>query len=197
MCRSLYVIIKENCKIAFRQGGYAAVFFLLLVPYLYGITNLNDEKAADCLGKLVVLIGIPLFVSLVWPEQDSKIRDIILIKRFPYFISLLMRIVFAMFLSVFLIYLFVMYMLYQGCEFPIYTYTIRTAEISMLIGGVGLLGSVLFRRTLIGFLFSVGFIFLFYDGFTAMVVGGIHWIAVSIKILLFGIILWLCGKNKK
>ncbi len=194
MFRSLYVIVKENCKIVFRQGAYLAVTFLFLVPYIYGVTNLNSEKAADCLGKLVALVGIPLFVVVLKPEQDSDICDVIFIKKFPYHISILLRIVSAAILSVFLIYLFALYMLYQGCEFPVCTYTMRTAEISMLIGGIGLLGSVFFRKTLAGFLLSVCFVFLFYDDFTVMVVGGIHGVVVSIKILLYSIILLLCDK---
>ena len=104
-------------------------------------------------------------------------------------------IVFAAVLSVALIYLFVLYMLYQGCEIPICTYTMRTAEISMLIGGIGLLGSIVFRKTLAGFLLSVSFVFLFYDDFTVVVVRGIQGSVVSIEILLYIIILWLCGKN--
>lgn len=52
-------------------------------------------------------------------------------------------------------------MLYQGCGFPISTYTMRAVEISMLVGGIGLLGSAIFRKTLAGFLLSVGFAFLF------------------------------------
>lgn len=195
MCGNLYVIIKENCKIVFRQGVYAAITFLFLIPYIYGITNLNSEKAAECLGKLVALIGIPLFVFVLKPEQDPDIRDVILTKKFPYHSCILLRIVFAAVLSVALIYLFVLYMLHQGCEFPICTYTMRTAEISMLIGGIGLLGSVVFRKTLAGFLLSVSFVFLFYDDFTVMVVRGIQGSVVSIEILLYIIILWLCGKN--
>lgn len=195
MCGNLYVIIKENFKIVFRQGVYAAITFLFLIPYIYGITNLNSEKAAECLGKLVALIGIPLFVFVLKPEQDPDIRDVILTKKFPYHSCILLRIVFATVLSVALIYLFVLYMLYQGCEFPICTYTMRTAEISMLIGGIGLLGSVVFRKTLAGFLLSVSFVFLFYDDFTVMVVRGIQGSVVSIEILLYIIILWLCSKN--
>ncbi|RKI43966.1 hypothetical protein D7V86_02290 [bacterium D16-51] len=195
MCGNLYVIVKENCKIVFRQGVYAAVTFLFLIPYIYGVTNLNSEKAADCLGKLTAFIGIPLFVFILKPEQDSDIRDVILIKKFPYRISILLRIVFAAVLSVFLIYLFVLYMLYQGCEFPVFTYTMHTAEISTMIGGIGLLGSVFFRKTLAGFLLSVSFVFLFYDSFTVMVVRGIHGFVVPVKILSYITILWLCDRN--
>jgi len=194
MCGNLYVIVKENCKIVFRQGAYAAVIFLFLVPYLYGIANLNFEKAADCLGRLVVLAGIPLFVFLLKPEQEFSLRDVILVKEFPYRISIFLRMIFATFLSVVLIYFFERYMLYQGCNFPIGIYTVRTVGVSMLVGGVGLLGSAFFRRTLVGVLVSVGFVFLFYDNFTGMVLEGIPGFVLVLEVLLYGSILLLCAK---
>lgn len=194
MCWSLYVIVKENCKIVFKQGAFAAVLFLFLVPHLYGIANLNSEKAAECLGRLVALVGIPLFVSLLKPERDSDLRDIILMKEFPYHISIFLRMIFAALLSVVFISSFALYMVYQGCDFPVDIYTVRTEGVSMLIGGVGLLGSALFRRTLVGFLVSVGFVFLFYDSFTGMVFEGIHGFVLIIEILLYGSIVRLCDK---
>lgn len=194
MCRSLFVIIRENCKIVFRQGAYAAVIFLFLIPYLHGIPNLNSEKVAGCLGQLVSLIGMPLFVSILKPEQDSDIRDIINIKSFSYYTSIFLRMIFAIFLSFILIYIFALYMLYQGCKFPINIYVVRTVEVSALIGGAGLLVSAMFRKTLAGILVSVGFVFLFYNDFMAMVFDGLPGFVKVIEILLYSIILLLCNK---
>lgn len=194
MCRSLFVITRENCKIVFRQGAYAAVIFLFLIPYLYGISNLNSEKAAGCLGQLVSLIGMPLFVSILKPEQDSDIRDIIIIKSFPYYTSVFLRMIFATLLSFILIYIFALYMLYQGCKFPINIYVVRTVAVSTLIGGAGLLVSAMLRKTLAGILVSVGFVFLFYNDFVAMVFDGIPRFVMAIEILLYSIILLLCNK---
>lgn len=194
MCRSLFVITRENFKIVFRQGAYAAVIFLFLIPYLYGIPNLNSEKVAACLGQLVSLIGMPLFVSILKPEQDSDIRDIIIIKSFPYYTSIFLRMIFAMFLSFVLIYFFALYMLYQGCKFPINIYVVRTVEVSGLIGGTGLLVSAMFRMTLAGILVSIGFVFLFYNDFMAMVFDGLPGFVIAIEILLYSIILLLCDK---
>lgn len=194
MYGNLYIIVKENCKIVFRQGGYAAVMFLFLIPHIYGIANLNCEKAADCLGRLVALAGIPLFVFLLKPEQDSSLRDIILMKEFPYCISIFLRMIFAVFFSVVLICFFESYMLYQGCDFPIGIYTVRTVGVSILAGGVGLLGSAVFRKTLAGLLVSVGFVFLFYDNFTGMVLEGVPGFVPVIEVLLYSSILFLCKK---
>lgn len=194
MCGNLYIIVKENCKIVLRQGAYAAVMFLFLVPHLYGIANLNFEKAADCLGRLVALTGIPLFVFLLKPEQDSSLRDIILTKRFSYRISIFLRMIFAAFLSVVFICFFECFMLYQECDFPIGTYTIRTAGVSLLAGGVGLWGSALFRKTLAGVLVSIGFVFLFYNNFTGMVLEGIPGFVPVTEVLLYFSILLLCAK---
>lgn len=196
MCGNLYIIIKENCKIVFRHGAYAAVIFLIMVPYIYGIPNLNSEKAADCLGKMVALIGIPLFTPVLKPEQDSDVRDIILTREFPYRASIFFRIVFAVVLSAVMVYFFELYMLYQGCDFPLGIYTVRTVEVSMLIGGAGLLGSALLKSTLAGFLLSVSFafIYIFYGNFAVMIFRGGHGLVVAGGILLYSTITLLCDK---
>jgi len=165
-----------------------------MVPYLYGISNLNSEKAADCLGKMIAFIGIPLFDFILKPEQEPDVRDIIFIRKFSYRASILLRMLFAVVLSTVMIYCFELYMLYQGCEFPVGIYTIRTVTISMLLGGAGLLGSVLLRSTLAGFLLSISFAFLFYNNFAMMVFRGIHGFIVIITILLYSVILLLCNK---
>lgn len=194
MCGNLYVIVKENCKIVFQQGVCAAVLLLFLIPQLYGTANLNGEKAAECLGRLVSLACIPLFALLLKPEQDSDFQDVILMKEFPYRTIIFVRMVFAAFLSMLLICLFARYMLCRGCRFPAGIYTVRTAGVSMLAGGVGLLGSALFRKTLVGVLLSVGFVFLFYDSFTGMILEGISGYVLAIEVLLYGCILLFCKK---
>lgn len=123
MCGNLYVIVKENVKVVLRQGAWAAVLFLFVVPHLYGIANLNGEKAADCLGRLVAFVGIPLFVPLSKPEQVSGLRDVILVKEFPYRISIFLRVVFAALLSAVFICIFEQYMRYRDCDFPTVIYS--------------------------------------------------------------------------
>lgn len=110
MCRNLYVIVKENYKIIFRQSITLSVIFLLLVPLVYGTSNLDSEKAAECFGKMTVLIGIPLYVPILRWEQDSGIRDVILIKRFPYQLTVLLRMGIAVIASMVMIYCFELYM---------------------------------------------------------------------------------------
>ena len=193
MYKNLYIIIKENCKIVFWQSTYISAAFLLLIPHIYGIANLSSEKSADCFGKMVALIGIPLFVPILKPEQNTDIRDIILIKRFPYRASIFFRIVFAIFLSTAMISLLAFYMLYQGCKFPLSLYAMRTVVISMLLGGAGLLGSALLKNTLAGFLLSGSVVFLFYNHLSVMVFEGIHTSVIIIGILLYSAILLLCN----
>lgn len=194
MCGNLYVIVKENVKIVFRQGVWGAVLFLLLVPQLYGIANLNGEKAAECLGGLVALAGIPLLVPLLKPEQDAGFRDVIFMKPFPYRILIIVRMVFAVFLSAVFICFFEQYMRYRGCVFPAGIYTVRTAGVSMLAGGVGLLGSALFQNTLAGFLVSAGAVFLCHGSFAGMVLEGIPGFVLVIEVFLYGSVLILSEK---
>ena len=173
MYGNLYIIVKENYKIIFRQSITLSVIFLLLIPQVYGISNLDSEKTADCLGKMTALIGIPLYVPILKWEQDSGIRDIILIKKFPYWITVLLRVAIAVIASMAMIYCFELYMIYRGCAFPINPYTVRTAAVSMLSGGLGLLGSALSKNTLVGFLAAFTCVFFFHENFADMVLTGV------------------------
>lgn len=172
MCRNLYVIVKENYKIIFRQSITLSVIFLLLVPLVYGTSNLDSEKAAECFGKMTVLIGIPLYVPILRWEQDSGIRDVILIKRFPYQLTVLLRMGIAVIASMVMIYCFELYMVQRGCEFPVNLYAVRTVTVSMLLGGLGLVGSALSKNTLVGFLAAFTCVFFFHENFADIVLTG-------------------------
>ncbi len=161
MCRNLFILIKENGKLYLRPCVLSSILFLLFIPCIYGISNLDSVKAADCLGKMVSLIGIPLLVPIARPEQDSDIRNIIAVKSFPYRIIILLRLAMAIIALTVLTYTFELYLLYKGGDFPISIYTLRTVAVSALPAGFGLLTSLLSRNTIAGLLsaFSCHFIF--------------------------------------
>lgn len=173
MCGNLYIIVKENYKLIFRQSITLSVIFLLLIPQVYGTSNLDSGKTAECLGKMTALVGIPLYVPVLKWEQDSGIRDVILIKKFPYWITVFLRMVIAVIASAIMIYGFVLYMVHSGCEFPVNLFAVRTVMVSMLAGGVGLLGSALSKNTLVGFLAAFSFVFYFHENFAEMILKGL------------------------
>lgn len=159
--RNLFMIIKENFRICLRKSLVLAFLIIVIIPFIFGVVNLNDRKVAECLEKLVVLIGIPLFVPILKPEQDQSIREAILIRGFPYRIIVAFRIIMAIILSTICIYIFELYMLYNNCSFPLCDYLLRTVIASMYIGGVGLVISAMTRNTLTGYL--AAFLYYFFS----------------------------------
>lgn len=198
--RNWYMIIKENFKINIKHSVIVALVIIFIIPFIYGTANLNEIKVAECMEKMVVLIGIPLFVPIVKPEQEFSIREIILIKRFPYRITVLLRIIMAVILSTVFIYGFEVYILYKGCSFPFYVYLLRTVIATMLIGGFGILVSVLSGNTLIGYL--VAFLCFFLTQFKVpglemtIVSQGVSIWYVLIITFLYLIILTQCESKK-
>ena len=154
------MVVKENFKINLKYSVIIAFVIIFFIPFIYSTANLNEFKVAQCMEKLVVLIGIPLFVPVMKPEQELSIREIVLIKSFPYRIIILFRIVMAVIFSTIFIYVFELYILYKGCSFPFYAYLLRTIIATMLIGGFGILASILSGNTLIGYLVAFLYFFL-------------------------------------
>lgn len=152
--RNFYTITKSNVRLIFKWTLFPAVIVLLIIPQIYGISNLDSMKSADCLERMVALIGIPMFVSLLKPEENGEIDAIIALRPFPYQIIVLLRILISLISTLSLILVFEGYMDIVGCSFPIVSYTFRTLAKSMILGFPGLLVSAVSRSTIVGFLVS-------------------------------------------
>jgi len=168
----------QNFKFLLKKCILPSILLFLLVPYIYGTEHLNSEKTAECFGKMITLIGLPMFIPILNPEQELNTWDILFIKKFSYKNIILTRIFISTIASLVMIYCFGLYMLYKGCEFPIVIYTIRTWILSIFIGGLGLLANVLSGNIFIGFLFAFGCIFFLHENLGLIVFNGIERIAI-------------------
>lgn len=150
--KNFLTVLGANIRLNIKHTLFPAVVILFIIPLIYGVSNLNSMKAADCLERLVVLIGIPLFVPLLKIDQQDNIRDIILLSNFPYQIILLLRVLISMTYSIMLIYIFEIYMKISGSTFPIFHYLFRTVVYVILLGSVGLLMVSVTKNTISGYL---------------------------------------------
>lgn len=137
-----------------KQTLFPAILLLFVIPLIYGTSNLDSVKSADCLERMVALIGLPIFVPLLKPEQDGGMDAIITIRPFPYRMIVVQRVVLSLTCTVVLILVFEVYMRIDGCSFPAYTYALRTLAVTMTLGFVGLLASAVSGNTAVGFLVS-------------------------------------------
>lgn len=152
--RNLLTIINSNLRLNSKQTLFPAVLLLSVIPLIYGTSNLDSVKSADCLERMVALIGLPMLVPLLKPEQNGGMDAIITMRPFSYRMIVVMRVVLSLICTVGLILVFEGYMSIGGCSFPAYAYTLRTLAVTMTLGFVGLLASAVSGNTAVGFLVS-------------------------------------------
>lgn len=152
--RNLLTITNSNLRLNLKQTLFPAILLLFVIPLIYGTSNLDSVKSADCLERMVALIGLPMFVPLLKPEQDGNLDSIIVMRPFPYRIIVLLRVMLSLICTATLIFIFEGYMNIEGCSFPAYAYAIRTLTVTMTLGFVGLFTSAVSGNTAVGFLVS-------------------------------------------
>lgn len=152
--RNLLTITSSNLRLNIKQTLFPAILLLLVIPLVYGTSNLDSAKSAECLERMVALVGLPMFVPLLRPEQDSGIDAIIAMRPFPYRVIVVLRVALSIIAAAALILAFEIYMYMSGCRFPVCAYTVRTLASAMTLGFIGLLASAVSRSTAVGFLAS-------------------------------------------
>lgn len=152
--RNLLIITGSNLRLNIKQTLFPAVLLLLVIPWIYGTSNLDSVKSAECLERMVALVGLPMFVPLLRPEQDSGMNAMIAMRPFPYRMIVVLRVVLSLIGTATLIFVFEGYMCMNGCRFPICIYALQTLAAAMTLGFVGLLASAVSRNTAVGFLVS-------------------------------------------
>lgn len=152
--RNLLAITGSNLRLNMKQTLLPAVLLLLVIPLVYGTSNLDSAKSAECLERMVALVGLPMFVPLLKPEQDSGIDAMIAMRPFPYRVIVVLRVVLSIVGATALILTFEGYMCVSGCRFPVGVYALRTLAAAMTLGFIGLLASSVSRNTAVGFLVS-------------------------------------------
>lgn len=152
--KNLLTITGSNLRLNMKQTLFPAILLLFVIPLIYGTTNLDSVKSADLLERMAALIGLPMFVPLLKPEQNGGMDAIITMRFFPYRMIVVLRVALSLLCTAMLILAFEEYMRIGGCSFPVYAYAIRTLTVTMTLGFAGLLASVVSGNTAVGFLVS-------------------------------------------
>lgn len=152
--RNLLTITGSNLRLNMKQTFFPAILLLFVIPLIYGTSNLDSVKSADCLERMVALIGLPIFVPLLKPEQSGGMDAIITMRPFPYRMIVVLRVVLSLIYTVALILIFEGYMRIRGCSFSTYAYALQTLAVTITLGFIGLLASAISGNTAVGFLVS-------------------------------------------
>lgn len=151
---NLLTIIGSNLRLNVKRTLLPAMLLLLIIPIIYGTSHLDSVKSADCLERMAALIGLPLFVPLLKPEQDGDLEAMIALRPFPYRAIIALRTALSAACAFALILVFEGSLRICGCSFPVFSYAIRTLAAAIALGFVGLLASAVSGSTAAGFLVS-------------------------------------------
>lgn len=149
---------------AVRTNMLLAAVYLLAIPLLRGIANLDLVHSAECLEQSVALIGIFLIVPLNAPEQSKAIQEVVYTRNISHWKILLLRFVMATLVSIMMICLFSGMMLWKNCTFPFAAYVAGTAVSAMALGSLGLAVSIWSNSVIAGYLTSVAYFLLNFLG---------------------------------
>lgn len=150
-------IFKINFLLAVRTNLLLAAVYLVTIPLLRGIANLDMVHSAECLEQSVILIGIFLIIPLNVPEQSKAIQEVVYTRNISHWKILLLRFAMSTLLLIIMICLFSSIMIWKNCTFPFAAGAVISA---MALGSLGFFVSILSNSAIVGYLTSVGYFLL-------------------------------------
>lgn len=161
---NLLTIIGANIRMNYKYTLLPAIVLLFIIPFVYGTMNLDYLQSADCLERMVALIGIPMFTPLIRQEHFRGLYETTAFRSISLRFIVLLRAVLSIIGSILLILAFEIYMRICGCSFSLFPYAFRTLAASMTLGFIGLLLSSIVQNTIGGYLCAFCFYFIVQTG---------------------------------
>ena len=159
-----FSICKVNFLLAVRANVLLAAAYLLTIPLLRGIANLDMVHSAECLEQSVILVGIFLIVPLNVPEQSTAIQEVVYTRNISHRNILLLRVAMSTLVLIMMIGLFSGIMIWKNCTFPFLAYAAGTVISALALGSLGFAVSVWSNCAMVGYLASVGYFLLNFLG---------------------------------
>lgn len=156
-CVNIGDFLKKDVPLVFRNSIVLTAVWLLLIPAIRGISNLNEIQSAQCLSQSISLTGIILIVPLVRPEMEAGVKEVIYTKPWPYLKSVLIRIVCGLVFSTLFILTSAWVMRLQNCSFPFWTFSGVTILYAAFMGLAGLALSQIGKNVIAGYLAAAGY----------------------------------------
>lgn len=131
--------------------------YLLFIPVIRGISNLNNVQSAECFAQSVALIGVLIIVPITRRELETSIREIIYTKTWSYMRSVVIRLLCSFGILTCLILAFALIMQAKNCVFPLGEFVFATILYAGFMGTIGLVFSQLGNNVIIGYLTALGY----------------------------------------
>ena len=149
-----------NFILAVRTNLLLAAAYLLTIPLLRGVANLDMVHSAECLEQSVILIGIFLIVPLNVPEQSKAIQEVVCTRKIPHWKILSLRLAMSTLFLILLVCLFAGIMIWKNCNFPFMVYAAGSIVSAMALGSLGFVIAIVTNSVIAGYLASAGYFLL-------------------------------------
>ncbi len=144
-------IAKVNLKHNAALSIVVSICIIIITPIIFGIANLNRTESAVPLEMFISFIGIVLLTPIFQPEQNNEIGDLVSSKYVSTNLVYLIRTIYAVFLSIFFIGLFVVYMSMQKCDVTFLLF-IGTVGNAVFLGSLGMISAALTENTVVAYM---------------------------------------------
>lgn len=155
--KSILDFLKIDLPLTFKNSILLAVAYTFLIPFIRGISNLDNLHSADVFGQSLALIGAFLLIPITRHELEISVKEIVYTKIWSYRKSVSIRMICSFFLITVMITIFASIMRLENCNFPFLEYISVTILYAVFIGLLGLLFSQLGSNVIIGYLISLGY----------------------------------------
>lgn len=145
-------VLGANIRMNYKNSLIPSILLLLVIPLIYGTANLDHIKSADCLERMVALIGIPMFTSLFYREQSPDLYSMVALRPLPFRAVAALRIGISTAVTFVLVIIFEIYLRVCGSTFPFGAYVVRALAMCMVLGFAGLLCASVVENTVAGYL---------------------------------------------
>lgn len=155
--KNLGAFLRADFPLTFKNSLLLTVGYLLLIPMIRGISNLNAVQSAQCLAQSGAFIGILIMVPITEHELASGIRDILCTKSWPYAKSILIRLTCGFLLVSLFIFALTFAMRANGSSFPLPLFGGATVLYALFLGLLGLFTAQLGGTAAAGYLAAAGY----------------------------------------
>ena len=155
--KNLGAFLRADFPLTFKNSLLLTVGYLLLIPIIRGISNLNAVQSAQCLAQSGAFIGILIMVPITEHELAFGIRDILCTKSWPYAKSILIRLTCGFLLVSLFIFALTFAMRANGSSFPLPLFCGATVLYALFLGLLGLFTAQLGGTAAAGYLAAAGY----------------------------------------
>lgn len=141
----------------FRNSLLLAGAWLLLIPVIRGISNLDKVQSAQCLAQSVSLVGLVIMAPAAGRELDPGIRELLASKPWPYLKTVTIRFLCSTALTSLAVLAFTFVMKSVNCRFPYLSFTAAAILYAGFLGLLGMAGAQLGGSTAVGYLSAAGY----------------------------------------